>query len=312
MAGADPAPLQRRTLERALVLCGAGFLGTWVTEELTARGIGCAVLGYGARRVGDQAIAITRASVEDMLSAVKPDIVFFLAGSPSVPRSVREPLQDLHDNVGLVLDVLEALRGMDAPPTFVFTSSAAVYGDARADPMHEDHPLSPRSQYGVSKLAAEQYVRLYAEMYGVPGVCVRPFSVYGPGQRKLVIYDLFTRLLAGEDPLVIASPPDVARDFVYIRDVARCIVDLGVRAAGKGEAYNAASGVSTTLAELADHLVATAGVSAEVRFTGELRVGDPLRWRGGVERMHALGVSCPTGLAEGLATTLGWIRDGNR
>lgn len=304
MAGPNRDPV----LRRALILGGAGFVGSWVTHELRIRQVDSTVLGYGAERPDDIALPITRTSVAEALAAEDYDALFFAAGSPSVPRSVSDPLQDLRDNVGLVVDVLEALRSLPSPPLFVFTSSAAVYGDAVHDPMDEDHPLVPRSQYGVSKLAAEQYVRLYAQNHGVRGFSVRPFSVYGPGQRKLVVYDLARRLLNGEHPLAVSAPPDVARDFVYVQDAARAIVDLTVRAPASGEAYNVATGIATTLPELADHLVAILGVTADVRFTGRLRAGDPIRWCGGTARTAALGVTCNTPLSMGLEETLSWIR----
>lgn len=296
-------------LRRALVLGGAGFLGSWIVRELRSRGVDSTVLGYGAARPGDIALPITQLTVAEALTADEYDAVFFTAGSPSVPRSLSDPLQDLHDNVGLVLEILEALRHLSSPPLFVFTSSAAVYGDALSDPMEEDHPLVPRSQYGVSKLAAEQYVRLYAESHGIRGFSVRPFSVYGPGQRKLVVYDLARRLLEGEDPLLVAAPREVARDFVYVGDAARATIELSVHAPASGEAYNIASGVATTLADLTEQLVAAAELAAEVRFTGSLRAGDPLRWRGGTARTLGLGVACSTPLSLGLRETLRWIRD---
>lgn len=300
--------MAQRSLTRALVLGGAGFLGSWVTQTLTDLKVETSALGYGARRPQDAPLAITRATVGEMLDRHSYDAVFFLAGSPSVPLSVRDPWQDLHDNTVLVVDVLEVLRHLASPPVFVFTSSAAVYGDSQREPMDEDHPLLPRSPYGISKLAAEHYVRLYTETYQIPSITVRPFSVYGPGQRKLVIYDLLTRLLAGEDPLVVNSPGEIARDFVFVRDLARGIVALSARAPGTGEAYNLASGIATTLSELVEQLVEVSGARASIRFTGTLRVGDPVRWRGDTTKARELGISCQTSLTTGLDDTVKWVR----
>ncbi len=166
-------------------------------------------------------------------------------------------------------------------------------------------PLSP---YGVSKLAAEHYVRLYTHLYGLATFAVRPFSLYGPRQRKLVVHDLIVRVLGGEDPLTLAAAPDVSRDFVFVRDGARAIVALARSAPALGEAYNVASGRSTTLAELADAVVAACGASADVEFTGTVRAGDPVHWAADASRAAALDVRCDTSLEEGLRATVEWLR----
>jgi UDP-glucose 4-epimerase len=182
-----------------------------------------------------------------------------------------------------------------------------VYGDARYLPMDEDHPLEPKSPYGVSKLTAEGYVRLYWRLHGLAGLVVRPFSVYGPRQRKLVVYDLLARLHDGERPLRIRGAPDVTRDFVFAEDAARALVALARMAPGRAETYNLATGGGTSLQELATLLVSLSGIDAEVEFTGSVRAGDPYRWTGDPRRALALGVGCDTPLAEGLRRTVEWF-----
>jgi UDP-glucose 4-epimerase len=136
---------------------------------------------------------------------------------------------------------------------------------------------------------------------------VRPFSIYGPRQRKLVVYDLLTRLHGGERPLRMLGSPEVSRDFVFVEDAARGLVALARSAHGTGEAYNLASGRSTSLGELATTLGEIAGVEADVEFTGQVRAGDPLHWTGDPQRARALGVRCDTPLEEGLRRTAEWF-----
>jgi UDP-glucose 4-epimerase len=174
--------------------------------------------------------------------------------------------------------------------------------------MDEEHPLAPVSPYGISKLAAEQYVRLYARDRGLPALTVRPFSLYGPGQRKLVVHDLMLRLLEGERPLTVAGRGDVTRDLVYVEDAARAVVQLARAAPAAGEAYNLSSGRGTRLDELAAVIAGLDGNGVEIAFTGELRAGDPLHWQGDPGRAAALGATCATDLAEGLRRTYAWVR----
>ena len=302
-----------RELSHALVLGGSGFIGSWLVERLLDEGVEVTVLDHAApatppggavRRIDAD---VTEGSVEEILAQAPVDAVFHLANAALVPPSVNGPMADLERNIVTTLAALEGLRRARSGAVMVFVSSAAVYGDAQYHPMDEDHPLEPKSPYGVSKLAAERYVRLYARLHGLRGLSVRPFSIYGPRQRKLVVYDLLTRLHEGERPLRMLGAPDVSRDFVFVEDAARGLVVLARAAAADGEAYNLASGRSTSLNELATTLVDISGMEADVEFTGEVRAGDPLHWTGDPQRARALGVRCDTPLEEGLRRTAEWF-----
>jgi UDP-glucose 4-epimerase len=302
-----------RELSHALVLGGSGFIGSWLVERLLDEGVEVTVLDHATavtppegtvRRIDAD---VTEESVEETLAHYPVDAVFHLANAALVPPSVEGPMEDLEGNIVTVLAALEGLRRARSDAVMVFVSSAAVYGDAQYQPMDEDHPLEPKSPYGVSKLAAERYVRLYARLHGLPGLSIRPFSVYGPRQRKLVVYDLLTRLHEGERPLRMLGSADVTRDFVFVEDAARALVGLARAASAGGEAYNLASGRSTSLQELATTLVEVSCMEADLEFTGEVRAGDPLHWTGDPRRARALGVRCDTPLVDGLRRTAEWF-----
>jgi UDP-glucose 4-epimerase len=299
-----------RQLDRAVVVGGAGFLGTWLVSVLRSEDIETTVLDPRGESRDDPATImkpVDAAELGELISIREADVVFQLAGTGVVPSSIARPIEDLTRNAATTVAVLEAARYARRRPLVVYVSSAAVYGDGTRFPMDEDHPLRPLSPYGISKLAAEQYVALYARTHNVEGFSVRPFSLYGPGQRKLVVYDLLRRLFSGENPLVVAGVPSVTRDFVYVGDASKALVALAKRAAGVGEAYNLASGAPCTLNELANTLVRASGTGASVAFTGELRVGDPVRWEGDGSRARALGALLSTPLVEGIETTAAWV-----
>jgi UDP-glucose 4-epimerase len=210
-------------------------------------------------------------------------------------------------NAATTVAVLDAARRASPQPLVAYVSSAAVYGEGIRMPMDEEHPLAPLSPYGISKLAAERYVAHYVAMYGLEAFCVRPFSLYGPRQRKLVVYDLMQRVLDGESPLTIDAPAEVSRDFVYVEDAAAALVTLAGNAPARGEAYNIASGRPTSLRELAEEIVSACGLDIAVEFTGNLRPGDPQRWDGDASRACALGADFGTPLDEGLRRTAAWL-----
>lgn len=306
-----------RTFRHALVIGGAGFFGRWIIEALIGDGTQVVSLDRAPRSrlrglsveslQGD--IAGSDHVLHDVFATRDFDLVVQAAGTGLVPRSLEHPQGDLISNVTTTLAVLEVLTGLISRPTLVHVSSAAVYGDSVRLPMDEDHPLVPVSPYGISKLAAEHYVRLYARLNELSVFSVRPFSLYGPGQRKLVVYDLLARIEAGEDPLVVRGHPDVTRDLVFAPDAARGVVTLASRAPARGEAYNLSSGHGTALGDLTGALVAATGRDTEVRFSGDVRPGDPLRWEGDASRAAALGAAARTPLAAGLARTVAWYRE---
>jgi UDP-glucose 4-epimerase len=301
-----------RRLENALVL-GAGFLGSWLLETLEREGVSATAVDHapaslpnGVRPaeliVGD----VTEVDVVGLIQEHSVDVVFHLANAASVQPSLGDPSDDLRRNVATTLAVLEALRSASRTPLLVFVSSAAVYGNAQILPMSEDHPLEPMSPYGVSKLMAEEYVRLYNRLYGIPAVCVRPFSIYGPRQRKQVIYDWMVRTFDGEQPLEVLGSPDVSRDFVFVRDAAQALLTIARTAPARGEPYNVASGKETTLGELAETLRRVTRIETDFEFSGQVRTGDPLRWTGDPSRARELGAECATRLEDGLRLTAEW------
>jgi UDP-glucose 4-epimerase len=309
----DPGAERVRSLSRALVVGGAGFVGSWLVEALLEQSTETTVLDRmstprepvrGADVIVDD---VLRADLTALLDARQIDAVFHLAGTAAVPPSLAHPIDDLKRNTVTTVAVLEGARNARRPPLIAFISSAAVYGEGRHMPMTEDHPLEPVSPYGISKLAAETYVRLYAQLYGLPAFSVRPFSLYGPRQRKLVVYDLLRRAAGGEDPLVVLGSPEVSRDFVFVADCVRALLVLARQAPARGEAYNVASGVGTPLGVLVPSILEAVGSEAAVAFTGSVRLGDPLRWEGDPARARALGATFETPLASGLRQTADWL-----
>jgi len=295
-------------MKRAVVFGASGFLGSWVVRELVAQQVAVTSVSRSSSPVGP-ALDYEADMLDLDLGQIcdGADAIFHLAGTGDVPHSLLDPAGDLRANALTTIAVLEAARQIEKPPRVILASSAAVYGESVTVPMSESHRLLPLSPYGVSKLAAEQYVRVFHQLHGVPALIVRPFSVYGPGQRKLVVHDLLRRLLDGEAPLRITAPADVMRDFVYVEDVAAAIVALARNAPADGEAYNLASGRATTLRALADALLEAAGSNTEALFVSEQTPGNPVHWYGDAAKAAALGVTLDTPLAEGLDATARWL-----
>lgn len=302
-----------------LVTGGAGFIGSHLVANLVSAGAHVTVVdNFSTGRlillqpvlpeialvVGDVAdgLRFGRVKLEEY------EYVFHLAANPYIPPSVENPSMDFHANAFNTFVLLESLRQTAKAPRLVNVSSAAVYGNPVHLPIRETDPTVPISPYGVSKLAAERYVAVYSQLYGIRGTSLRLFSVYGPHQRKQVVYDLLCRLRANPRRLEALGDGSQARDFTYVRDVVQAILIAATKAPAQGEAYNVASGRTHTVADLVGFLSSLLNVAPEVVYSGRTRPGDAEKWVVDVTRMKQLGFEAYTPLEEGLTAILDWYR----
>jgi nucleoside-diphosphate-sugar epimerase len=172
---------------------------------------------------------------------------------------VKDPILANEINVTGTLNLLKASSDLGVK-RFVYASSAAVYGDTRSPQKREDMPLNPRSPYGISKLAAENYVRIFYKLYGLETVSLRYFNVYGPRQRFDLqcayggVITIFTnRLLRGMPPIIFGDG-EQTRDFVYVEDVVEAnMLALNCKNA-VGEAFNIGTGSRVSVNQVAETL----------------------------------------------------------
>ena len=291
-----------------LVTGGSGFIGRHVVAELAAAGHRVTTLHRGAplaeRDVGGPAprhLPLDVLSPEARLAATRTDAVVHLAGRGDVQASYREPLEYGRVNALGTLNVLDGAR--EGTAHVVVASTQRVYRPTE-QPIREDAPLAPTDPYAYSKLVAEQWCRMYAEQLDTPTTVVRLFSVYGPGQvgqgTSGVVSIFLDRARRGE-PLTVHA--DQQRDLTWVGDVARGIrlaVESPPSAEPPARVYNLATGVGTTLHELARMVCATLGSRSEiVPPTGRSPEGDRVA---DVTRARAeLGYEPAVTVADGLA-----------
>jgi len=305
-----------------LVTGGAGFIGSHVVDRLLERGDHVWVLddlstGKWANldrwkdepRLRRIQADITEGLFAPMAAAeaagARIDTIVHLAALVSVVRSLDEPLADVRTNGRGTVQVLEYARRRGVKKV-VFASSAAVYGDVAQVPTPESAPLAPLSPYGVDKLTGEHFMRMYAEVHGVPTSVLRFFNVYGPRQDPSSPYSgvisIFTDRARRGAGLTIYGDGGQTRDFVYVGDVVEAIV----RALDEAESTpptNVGTGHGTSVATLAATILEVQG--AEVPVTkGSARAGEIRHSVAVVDALdERFGLRAATALAEGLAKT---------
>jgi UDP-glucose 4-epimerase len=305
---------------RVLVTGGAGFIGSHVVEALTARGASVTITDTSVERcernlghLRPQPVTVWGSLGELLrtggLNLGDYAVIVHLSGNPYIPPSVENPAYDFDHNLQTTFALLEAVRSLPGQrPTLIYASSAAVYGEPVRLPVYEGDPLVPISPYGVSKMAAERYLAVYCRLYGLRGAALRFFSVYGPRQRKQVIYDLLVKLTSQPDRVDIHGDGTQERDFCHVQDVVGALFTVLERAPLRGEAYNVASGESRSINDVLAAWCALLGVQPQVVYTGAIRPGETDKWSVSIEALRALGYTPQVRFEDGLRGILDWYR----
>ena len=246
-----------------LVTGAAGFIGSNIVEALLARNAQVrAVDNLSTGRLENLApfaehIEFIQGDIGDqeLLNQALRDVDYVIhqAALPSVPRSVEDPFASNHANVTSTLRLLIAARDAGVKRV-VFASSSSVYGDTPTLPKHEEMPTSPQSPYAVTKMAGEDYCKVFTRVYGLPTIALRYFNVFGPRQDPLsqyaaVIPAFIAAMLDGRSPIIYGDGAQ-SRDFTYVGDVARANILACHSEGGIGGAFNIACGRRTSLLDL--------------------------------------------------------------
>jgi nucleoside-diphosphate-sugar epimerase len=319
-----------------LVVGGAGFVGSNLVRALDARG--------AARiRVVDNllsaertdvlelpSVEFTEASITDarVLESLDDtfDYAFHLATYHGNQSSMHDPLADHENNTLTSLKLFQRLSSFRSLRRVVYSSAGCtvaekIYGDAR--PTTEDDPVSLHldSPYQISKIVGEMYANYFQGRHGLPAVIARFQNVYGPGEIlgagrwrgtpatvwRNVTPTFVYRALKGW-PITLENEGRSSRDFIYVDDIVRGLM-LCATAGEVGEVYNLASGVETTIRELADEINGNVPSPTEVQLA-ERRAWDHSGNRlGSTEKARArLGFDAEVGLREGIGRTVDWTR----
>lgn len=299
-----------------LITGGAGFIGTNLATRLLESGRRVVIFDNLSRpgveanahwlwhRFGDR-VAIEIGDVRDAGRVrglvANASQVFHFAAQVAVTSSLVDPRDDFETNLGGTLNVLEAMRVMETPPSLVFTSTNKVYGalddialdrggdryaprdgalrDAGVD---EARPLDFHSPYGCSKGGADQYVLDYARSFGLPAALFRMSCIYGPhqcGNEDQGWVAHFLRCALRREPITIYGDGRQVRDILFVTDLADAFVRCQARMHElAGRAFNMGGGPSNALSlrEVIGTIASLTGRAPQLEY-GPWRVGDQ-RW----------------------------------
>jgi nucleoside-diphosphate-sugar epimerase len=303
-----------------LVTGGAGFIGSHLAEELIRRGERVRVVDSlitGKRQniahlagveflEGDLAdLDVARQSVEGI------DYVLHQAAIPSVPRSVQDPITSNRANVDASLNVLVAARDAGVRRV-VYAGSSSAYGNTPTLPKIETMPTAPLSPYALQKLVAEQYCRMFTELYGLETVTIRYFNVFGPRQDPSSPYSgvisVFIRALCEGRRPTIYGDGGHTRDFTYVANVVDGVLRACQADGASGEVINVATGGRISLNELFQAVRAITGARVEPIYE-QPRAGDVRDSQADIGKARRLlGYEPSVKFDQGLEKTVEWFR----
>jgi len=257
---------------KVLVTGGAGFIGSNLVDELIAMGHKVYVLdnlSTGRKENINPKAVFLRCDVNNGFPNLTEnfDWVFHLAATVGVKRTLEDPLSVLDDVKG-IRNVLEFCR-LTNVSRVIFSSSSEVYGNPVEFPEREDGHVNPQLPYAVVKLYGEKLLEAYHDMYGLNTTNLRFFNVYGPRQEGsdygFVVGVFINQVLAGKAPSVYGDGSNT-RDFVFVRDNIRAMLEIVENDELGGETINVGNGRPITISALAENIIKIAGKTIKPEF----------------------------------------------
>jgi UDP-glucose 4-epimerase len=310
------------TNSRVLVTGGAGFVGSHIIDALLAEGVEHVIALDNFVRGNPQNLkqALASGRVELVEGDVRDrelvdklvdgcDFLFHEAAL-RITACAAEPRVAQEVMFTGTFNVLESAIKHKVKRV-VAASSASVYGEPDYLPIDEKHPFNNRTLYGAAKVANEQVLRSFNDMYGLPYVALRYFNLYGPRMDMTGVYTevmvrWLDRLEQGEPPLIFGDGSQ-SMDFVYIADCVKANI-LALKSEVSDDVFNVATGIETSLKELCYTMLEQTGrTHLEPEYREERKVNSVRRRRGATEHARqALGFEANISLAEGLRGLLEW------
>ncbi len=243
-----------------------------------------------------------------LFAEITPQICIFATGSANVALSNLYPLADVEANSLHVFRILDIIRQHSPNSKFINISSAAVYGNPEELPIKENSIIKPISPYGWHKYYSELICSEFYSIFNISCCSLRPFSVYGPRQTKLLFWDIYQKTLKNETVELYGIGSET-RDFIYISDFVKVIDIIIEKAEMKAESYNIAFGKPETIETVAKLFLENLNYKGEIKFNNIVKLGDPQNWNADISAILKLGFQPTIKLKEGLQIYSKWLRE---
>ena len=266
-------------MKKALIFGIGGFVGPHLANELITHGY--KVYGTDTREVEESFACsgyfkcdiLNKMDVAKVIDEVKPDCIVNLAAISSVGQSWKMPDVTMQVNVNGTLNILEGCLSAGIKSSILLIGSSEEYVPSRG-PMDENTPVNANNPYGISKIAQEQFAKIYRDKYDWKIFCVRSFNHIGAGQRPSFVIPSWCKQVADiekglSEPVIKVGNINVSRDFTDVRDVVRAY-RLVLESEDASQIYNIGSGKALPLSIILDYIVSFSSKKIQVHIDESL------------------------------------------
>lgn len=295
--------------KKILVLGGGGFIGTHLVAALSKAQHQVQVIGNNLAQAAQGEVDYFHGELNSQLyqRCTTPDLIFSLAGGASVASSWQDPYHDFAKTVPHLSALLHKMQTDWQHSRLIYLSSAAVYGENATDNTSITCPLKPMSPYGLHKQVAEEMIQFYSKRYQIAAQIVRPFSVYGEGLRKQLLWDALNKAKRGD--FCYFGSGEQQRDWVYINDLIDFLLNLMTQHINEqNQLLNAGTGRGVTINKILSMLLKTAGYRQAPMFSSIGKPGDPDNLVSDSLEQHAYPQLNHTSLQQGLERYVAWFK----
>ena len=295
---------------QVLVIGSEGFIGQHLCRYLASVGFDVSSADIIAVTRDDYfQINPMEPDYAKIFSARKFDFCINASGQANVRQSFDQPKLDYDSNTVTVFRLLDAIRLSSPGCKFLQLSSAAVYGNTTEKILREDFPLLPFSPYGYHKLMAELICREFHAFYKIPTCSMRLFSVYGEGQAKLLLWDMWQKYHRDKKQVELFGSGEERRDYIYVSDLMHAIHTIMLNHPFNGEAINVANGLGLSVREVASAFFRLLDEGTVLRFSQQAKSGDPNSLVADISTLKAYGYKPKFSMELGLSNYIKWLTE---
>jgi UDP-glucose 4-epimerase len=291
-----------------LILGSRGFIGKHLVEKFSQIGahvVGCDLSEFTTKNYKYYKLSVTCYDFEEIFKSHKFTFCINASGSGDVGFSMKNPTIDFQSNTLSVSKILDAIRNFQPFCKYIHISSAAVYGNPIKLPIIESDYILPLSPYGFHKWMSEILCKEYASLYGLSIAIIRPFSVFGEGLKKQLLWDICTKL-QNSDNITLYGTGEESRDFIHIKDLINCVMLIISNCKFNCDIFNIATGKQITIRKVATLFEKYYPGNKKIQFSGELKDGDPSHWHADIGKISKLGFFSENDFENSLCNYIFW------